>query len=274
VWEFWCLRGHAQEGWRRLETALGAGGPATLSRAKALTGSAHLANEAGASIETQVDRAVRALALHRELGDAWGIAYGELQVAGAVAERGDLGEAQGLFEESARRLRELGDEHHALQATRALAWTYEELGELERSKALHRENLARARTSGNRLMEARSLGSLGAILGDEGRLEESLPLIGEAYRLDRELGDPGEIALDLYRFATALAAAGRLERAAELVACGDAFDEQLGTVLPGWGMAMRERALALVGEGHESAAERGRSLTPDQAVELALTELQ
>jgi len=278
VWEFWCLRGHAHEGWRRLEGALGAGGPATPSRAKALTGSAHLANEAGASIETQVDRAEQALALHRELGNAWGIAYGELQVAGAVAERGDLEEAQGLFEESARRLHELGDEHHALQATRALAWTYEELGDRERSKALHRENLARSRASGNRLMEARSLGSLGAVLGDEGRLDESLPLLAEAYRLDRELGDPGEIVLDLYRLACALAAAARPEPAARLLSRGDALQDEVATALPGWGVAMRERALALVREQlHEDALaeaqEQGRALTADEAVELALAEL-
>jgi predicted ATPase len=278
VWEFWCLRGHAPEGWRRLEAALAAGAPATPSRAKALTGSAHLANEAGASIETQVERAEQALALHRELGDEWGIAYAELQVAGAIAERGDLGEAQQLFEESARRLHELGDEHHALQATRALAWTYEELGDRERSKALHRENLARARARGNRLMVARSLGSLGAILGDEGRLDESLPLLAEAYRLDRELGDPGEIVLDLYRLAAALAAAGRPDPAAQLIGRADALREEVGTALPGWGAAMRERALTgvlaqLDAEALGDAREHGLMLSPDEAVGLALAEL-
>ncbi|MEX0673801.1 MAG: adenylate/guanylate cyclase domain-containing protein [Gaiellaceae bacterium] len=274
IWEFWCLRGHAPEGWRRLEALLRADERPTRARAKALTGSAHLAEEAGADSETQIRRAEESLELHRALGDEWGVAYGEFQYAGAIAESGDLARAQPLFAESIDKLQGLGDGHHALQARRALAWTHEELGDRERSKELHRENLELARASGNRLMEARSLGSLGAVLGDEGNLDESLPLILEAYRLDRELGDPGEISLDLYRLASALAAAGRLECAAELVACADAFDEQLGTALPSWGIAMRERTLAFVGEGQEAAAERGRSLTPDEAVELALSELQ
>ena len=278
VWEFWCMRGHAPEGWRRLESALRLDDRLSPARAKALTGSAHLANEAGASIETQVLRAEQALTASRELGDEWRIAYNELQVAGAISEQGDMRTAQQLFEESARRLHELGDEHHALQATRSLAWTCEELGDRERSKELHRENLARARASGNRLMEARSLGSLGAILGDEGRLDESLRLLGETYRLDRELGDPGEIVLDLYRLAAALAKAGRAEQAARLVGRGDAHREDAGLALPVWGAAMRDRALADASERLEAdalakAQEEGRTLTVDEAVELALGEL-
>ena len=278
VWEFWCLRGHAPEGWRRLESALRLGDGSTPARAKALTGRAHLAGDAGASVEVQVLRAEEALAAYRELGDEWGIAYNELQVAGAIAESGEMERARALFEESARRLHELGDEHHALQAARSLAWTCEELGDRERSKELHRENLARARASGNRLMEARSLGSLGAILGDEGRLEESLRLLGETYRLDRQLGDPGEIVLDLYRLAATLARAGRAKQAARLVGRGDAHREDAGLALPVWGAAMRDRALVEASERLEAdvlagAQEEGRALTVDEAVELALGEL-
>jgi len=276
VWEFWCLRGHNAEGWRRLEAALHADERPTAARAKALAGSAHLAAAAGAGEELERLRAEQALALHRELGDNRGVAYAEFQLAGAISEQ-DMARAQPLFEESARRLRELGDEHHALQASRALAWSYEELGDRDRSKELHRENLVRARAIGNRLMEARSLGSLGAILGEEGRLDESLPLLAGAYRLDCELGDPNEIVLDLLRLARALAPAGRAETAARLLSRAESLHEEVGAAMPFWGKSMRDEALSIVRAQLDDRAladawEYGRSLSTDEAVELALDE--
>src|SRR5205823_1471995 len=118
IWEFWCLRGHAVEGWRRLENLLAFDERNTPARAKALVGSAHLGVSAGASPSARRHRAEEALRLHRELGNAWGIACSEYEYAMVYATEGDFAAARPLVEESRRRLREVGDEHRALQATR------------------------------------------------------------------------------------------------------------------------------------------------------------
>jgi predicted ATPase/class 3 adenylate cyclase len=113
VWEFWCLRGHVAEGWRRLEELLRADEHPTIGRAKGLTGAAHLAPETPAGAASFRPRAEQALALHRELGDPWGIAYAEYQYALVFAVEGDFAAALPLVEKCVPRLRELGDEHRA-----------------------------------------------------------------------------------------------------------------------------------------------------------------
>src|SRR5439155_1020837 len=82
------------------EHLLDADSQPTQARAKALTGAAHLAPETSVGVETFKRRAEEALALYRQLGDPWGIAYAELQFAMAVAFEGDFAVAQPLVEES------------------------------------------------------------------------------------------------------------------------------------------------------------------------------
>jgi len=280
VWEFWCLRGHFAEGSRRLEDLLRMDEQPTMARAKALTGAAHLAPQVGGTAQPYRLRAEQALALHRELGDPWGIAYAEYQFALVSTEDGDFAAARPLVEQSARRLREVGDEHRALQAVRVLAWCYEELGDVERSKALTEDLLRGARATQDRQMEARALARLARAADDEGRSGDAFALLKEAYRLDREIGDPSEIALDLVRFARTLAYAERAEAAVALLSCADLMREELGLpdVLPPWITAIREgaesRARARLDQGaFVEAWEEGRRLTADEAVALALESL-
>lgn len=274
VWEFWCLRGHAPEGWRHLERLLRADETATSARAKALTGAAHLAPQVGADDDICRRLAEQALALHRELGDEWGVAYALVQLAGAIS---DLERAQELYEQSVHRLRELGDEHHALQANRALAWIAGEVGDIERYVALNEDNLRRARMLGNSLMEARALASLGVQAGYEGRFAEAVALLKEAYRLDRVMGQRTQVALDLCRLAQAFGVAGRAEPAVWLAARADALAEELGVTLPSWGTAMRDEGVSrarerLTDDEFATAWQRGRSMGIDEAVALALEE--
>src|SRR5439155_17326577 len=105
---------------------------------------------AGADRESHGRRADEAVALHRELGDAWGIAYAEFQYAGRFNEFGDFATALPLLEQSVQRLREVGDEHRELQAMRWLAWASQELGDAERFRALHEEILAEPGRSASR----------------------------------------------------------------------------------------------------------------------------
>jgi tetratricopeptide (TPR) repeat protein len=278
VWEFWCLRGHITEGWRRLEQLLALDERATPARAKALTGAAHLALSAGAKSEEMRVRAEQALALHRRMGDPWGIAYAEFQYAATFAEIGDFVAARPLLEESVQRLHEVGDEHRELQARRFLAWSYRELGDPERYRIIYEENLRRARAIGDGENELWALENLATVSTDEGRPREALTMLRQAYQLARDSGDPTAIDMNLVRFGYALAFANRAGIAVRLLSLSEAMHEELAWTYEGWFVALKEKALerarARLDEAEFAEAwEQGRKLTPDAAVALALGEV-
>ena len=278
IWEFWCLRAHYAEGWRRLEHLLELDERPTLARAKALTGAAHLAPHLAEAAAVDRIRREQALELHRRLGDPWGIAFAEYQCAVGSTAAGDFATARPLVEDSVRRFRELGDEHRALQATRSLAWCNLELGEIDQAKRLYQELLEGARAVGDRHMEARALGSFAVFASDEGRHRDALALLEQAYRIDREFGDPSETATELIRFARALAIADRPQVAAILLSCAEAMREDIGMVLPGYVEEFRveaeTRARGLLDEDSFAEAwEQGRKLTEQDAVSIALAAL-
>jgi hypothetical protein len=152
---------------------------------------------------------------------------------------------------------------------------YEELGDIERYRELTEENLALARSLGNKRIEARALGALAMVALDEGRLEDALAMMSASYRIDRELGFSIFVAIDLVRFAAILAAGGRAAEAARLLARADALREEIGFTEESWAAEERERTCAAVVSALDEAAfsdewERGRELTLDEAVALAL----
>jgi len=275
VWEFWCLRNHAPEGWRRLEHIIELDDRPTPARAKALTGSTHLAFPAGADHESFGRRAEEAVVLHRKLGDAWGVAYAEFQYAQGLTAIGDFAKARPLFEQSVRQLREVGDEHRELQAMRMLAWASHELGDAERFRTLHEEILSRARALGDVEPQWWSLSSLGSVAAREGRHRDAIALLDEAYGIAREFGDPVMVALNLIRLGEALALADKPGLAARLLSVAEAMHEEGGWAYEGWLVTVRDAAEARARAQLDEAAfaeawEQGRKLTADSAVALAI----
>jgi len=270
---FWVMRGHTREGLRQLEVALGVDERPTAARARALNGAALMAFEVG-DAPTATLRAEEALTLNRAIGDAWGIAYARFLLGQAAITERDWVRAQQLFEESVRVFRELGDEHYTLVATFNLAWMYGELGDTERDRALHEENLVRARAVGNQRMEALALSVLARYVSDEGRVEEALSMLNAAYLIARDLGDRVESADILSRFADILASAERPTTAARVLSCSETLREEFGTERT-WVASRNEETLARIGAQLDETAfaeawERGRTLTADEAVALAL----
>ncbi len=271
---FWYLRGHVAEGKRRLEQTLHDKRP-TAGRAKALTGLALMALDGG-DPGTMKRCAQEALAIHQQLGDARGAAVSMQQLGHATLDLGDLAEGQRLFEESIGAFRELGSGYAALLSTHGLALVAHELGDLPRARALLEENLRQARASGLERVEARALSLLGFIASEEGRIEGALALLKAAYRIDRETGEALGIVLDLCRSARALVLQGAAENAALLLASAEAFRKEIGLIFRPFAVKMNDETLAAIRRGIDEAAfdeawERGRGLTPDDAVELALS---
>jgi predicted ATPase len=279
LWEFWCMRGHANEGWQRLEHLLALDIASTRPRARALIGSAHLAPLTDADPASMKRRAEETVAVQHEVGDAWSVAFAEHQYGAILCHIGDFAAAQPRLEEGVRLLRAVGDEHRELQAMRLLAWACEELGEPKRYRAIHEEILRRARAIGDIDNVAFSLASLSWVATREGRPAEALAMLDEAYRLDRQMGDPSAVDVILLKFARALGFAGLHEAAVRLLGAAEALHETAGWKYPDWVVDIKESttvsARSALGEGaFAEVLEKGRRLTPDEAAAMAVAALK
>ncbi len=162
--QFWDLHGQLTEGRQWLEAALKVEAPAIptpqwrASTAKALYWAGHLAKWQG-DYRQAAEWAEASLALCRELGDPWSLAY-SLYLSGSVATK------QGEFEA-------------------AKIW-------LDESLSLFRQVKAKWGT-------AHALGMLGNIARAQIGLEQAVPLWQECLRLHREVGDRRGIARSLNR---------------------------------------------------------------------------
>jgi predicted ATPase/class 3 adenylate cyclase len=273
---FWYLKSHLAEGRRRLESALAADTRPTAARAKALNGAAVMAFHSGDTAAARL-RAEGARALHRTLGDAWGVAYATMTIGNALAEEADLTGAQQLLAESVRLFVELGDELYVLIASSNLASVTGELGDLEGLRAVHEENLSRARKLGNERMEAGILGELSIFVRDEGRLQDAAEMLRAAIRIEHRLGNVVYLAIDLGRLASVLVRMDEAGQAARLLSSSEALTEDVGAGVPSWAARRNEETLTAIRAQLDAtalaqASEEGRALTLDEAVALALDE--
>jgi predicted ATPase len=270
LWRFWYLKGHLAEGRRRLESVLPTDERPTAARAKALNGAAVMAVNSG-DTEAAKLRAEEALALHRELGDAWGAAYSGFMLGNA---EDDAAKTQQLYEESVRVFREHGDEHSALLVTRNLASIYADLGDDERARALYEDNLRRARRTHNDRLEASTLGALAMIALDEGQVEDAASMLETSLRIHDRLRDVLDTAVDLCQFASVLARQGKAGTAARLLASFESLGDEVGIRRSGVA-EMNEATLAAIRTQLDAAAiaeawGQGRKLSVGEAVTLAL----
>jgi predicted ATPase len=270
LYRFWYLRGHFEEGRRRLEGLLRVDGRPTAARARALNGAAVMAVDP----TTARLRAEEGLALHRELGDAWGATYSTYMLATAATEESHWARAQPLFEQSLQGFRDLGDEHYVLLATDALAWMYRQLDDVERGRGLHEEVLRRARAQSNDAVVALQLAQLATFALQDERVGEAFSMLKESLRLYRDLGLLGGVFENLSRFAEAHAVMRRAGLAARLLSRAEALREEIGGG-PAWVAEMRETTLAAIHAQLDEVAfaeawARGRALSVEEAVALAL----
>jgi len=271
---FWEV-GHLTEGRHWLENLLPRDEHPTAARAKALVGAALIARQSGDAERARL-RAEEALALHRELGDLWGTANAGVMLGLTLSDEGDFARARRLYDESAQLFRDAGSEDNALFATRLLGWVYEELGDSERARAVLEDNLGRARDLGNRQMEGQTLGALAFLALEEGRARDAVSMMKDVLRIDRDRGVPLQTLFDLGRFARVLALAdGSATDAARLLSSAEAIREEIGAGLPPFFAKVKEEALTAIRARLDDATfdeawEQGQTLTPDEAIAIAL----
>ncbi|MCY7304218.1 MAG: adenylate/guanylate cyclase domain-containing protein [Thermoleophilia bacterium] len=275
--DYWGAKGYLAEGHRRLEDALAADDSPTAARAKALNAAADMQIGQGDAARARL-RAEQGLALHRQLGNTWGVAASLFLLGSCEADDQEFERARQLWEESAHLFHQAGDSFQTLLATRMLAWAYDELGESDRARGLIEDVLEQARATGDKHLQVHALESLAHTAAPEGRLEEAAALLREAYELNRDLGDRFRQAILVCRFARVLAFAGRAGTAAKVLASGETLHEEMGASPMGWLRRGNDQALTLIHAGLDEAAfaeawEQGRKLTADEAVALALDSL-
>jgi predicted ATPase/DNA-binding SARP family transcriptional activator len=277
LWRFWYLAGHLSEGRRRLDQALAVHEAPTAARGKALVGSAVMAVNTGDAGSAR-QFATEGLALHRSLGEPWGVAYCQYML-GAVARTEDEYEpARALHEAALAAFRALGDEHTALLVSRNLAALLDDMGDGDAARALYQDNLRRARADQNGRLEASSLGALSTIAFDEGRVGDALWLLRESLRLHRELGDRLDTAVDIGRAARMIAMAGRVVVATRLVgalaATGATIGVRRGTVGAMTDLTLESARRQLPEAELQRALREGEALNLDAALAAALDALE
>jgi predicted ATPase/class 3 adenylate cyclase/DNA-binding CsgD family transcriptional regulator len=253
LWRFWWGHGYSTEGGRWLERALSrsSGAPASV-RAKLLAGAGWLAllqgDDAGARLLNE-----ECLALGRELGDSWLIAFA-LRTLGFIANgQGRYDQATTLLQESLTLARDIGDlflaadslaglglvgwrrgdYSHAqslveeglalcrqLQFQGGIAWLSCDLGEMAyhqgdytRAAALFEQSLTIRRKLGNQKEVAWTLHCLGEVALAQGDNLTAQTYQEERLRIEQELGNKQRIATALTSLALVMHAQGKVTQA-------------------------------------------------------------
>lgn len=269
---FWYMRGHLREGSERIERILARALPPTPAQARLLDGAAVMAlNRA----EYQIARhhARDALAVHEQLGEAWGAAYAQMLLGNAASGEDDFATASRLTERSATQFRKLGDDYYARLATANHAYHLQELGELHRAREVLEANIDSARAATDERNLAGSLGQLAQVTIMQGRPSDALAPLTQSLRIWDSIGDLTMAARDLRRLARVLVEAGRPEAATRVLAASESMREDAGQQ-EGWIAQVNQRILddirpALDDATFERAWSEGRGMPIDDA--LALT---
>jgi predicted ATPase/DNA-binding SARP family transcriptional activator len=224
LWGFWWLRGTMVEGRRRLERLLereeAARGAFLAARERSVSGAA--VGEALGSPDAGV-RAARAralacsgvlahfqgeydtarafyeesLAIQRELGDRWGVAFALTGLGFLAQRRGDLTVARDLQGAGLPLWRELGIESGIAWSLNSMADVAHQQGDLETARSLFEESLAIRRKVGDDWGAAFALSGLGLVAADQGDLEAAQTLLEESLTIRHQMGDRPDIALSL-----------------------------------------------------------------------------
>jgi len=272
---FWMTRGHVSEGREWCTRVLSAPGASqrTAQRAKVLNGAGLLAYH-------QLDYAAarvyhgEALAIRRELGDRKGIAVSLNNVGIVALDQGDVGLARSMHEASLAIARELGNRHGIACSLGNLAMVAAERQDFAGARPLAEECLAIQRELGDQAGIAIGLHTLADLEFMQSDFESARAHLRESLTMLRELGHKGRIAYSLEELASVIAALrqparaariwGAVERLREAMGAPAAKSDVLSARVAAARAALRDDVL------FQAAWQQGRTLTLDDAMELAL----
>jgi tetratricopeptide (TPR) repeat protein len=188
---------------------------------------------------------------------------------------GDYARAMTLAGEGATIARVIGDLRALADALVYLGLAQQYNGDLDQARRRYEEGLPIARRYGDRHLISMTVNILGQLAVAQGSHDEARRLLREALLLAREVGNVRRLSFSLSAIATLAKARGDAEQAVRLDAASRAAAESVGTARAQPARAFTDgeisAARTALGEAATmAAAEAGRRLTVDQAVDEAL----
>ena len=283
LWHFWAMHGHLGEGRRWLERilALETQGRTLLlpsARVKLLNGEGSLAFYQGdhASAHLLFEEG---LALARDVGDKWGMAFALDGLGAQAANQGDYERATTFSEQSLALSREIG-------AKWLNAITQINLGELARLQGDYQQatrfyegSLALLREVGDKWFIAIVLHDLGQVAQDQGQYDQAKAIHKESLALCQELGGQRSIAMCLEKLAGVAGAQRQPERAARLLGVAEAIRQAITAPMGALDRPDYERSVTMAYAGLDkekfaAAWAEGHTMTLERAIEYALENLE
>ena len=281
LWPFWWIRNYQPEGRRWTETVLLRKDELSL-RLRIRTTVAVTALAYGQGDSEAVERyAGELMRLSREAGgDAYAesIAHGGYGLVAMM--RGDFEVATEHLVEALPLFREAGEDGLAAQTQTWLGTILLLQGDHEGAGRRFEEGLASGRSCGDRMSIHNALFNLAQLALADGDYDAAARRFAEGIVPSQEIGDRGNVAHILEGLGAVAGARGEAGRAARLLGASEALITAIG--LRGHTYYQFDRSLqerinagvrATLGEAaFETALEEGRAMTPEQAIEYALSE--
>jgi non-specific serine/threonine protein kinase len=270
---FWTKRGLYGEGQLWLEQALAVDRAAGGLRARALIGLAHMHTFRGRHAEVGA-LASEALALGREAGDAWVVAFALFLQGLAALELGDHQQAIALALEARDAATVSGEEVQHGGPLLILANAAVAMGDHDRAQALYDESIDVHRRAGDAWGLSIIVSAAAGLRIIRQDFEQARAQAAEALSLGQQLEDPRAIAWSLDVFAGLLAAEGDNDGAARLWGASDGLLEGVGgSLVPsiGW---IRDRYFepvrtAFGDDAFDAARAGGRAMSVVDAIAFA-----
>ena len=275
LWRFWQQRGHLLEGRETLRALLDrpmAGSP-TKARARALGG---LGSVAYWQADTTASRRAyaEAVEIERGLDDPAGLAEALYNAGYADALFSDGPSARAEYDEAIQIYEAIGDTRGLLNVREALVFILLHSGDLSGARAVQEQSLADFRIAGESMRIASALSGLTAIELLDARFDAAHQSLDEALAMFRAAGDMQRVSSLLTMAASLALGEGRPERAARLSGAAAVLTEPLGRIATPIKLLRIDDPVpaartALGHEAFEAAYAAGRSMSFDEAIELA-----
>jgi predicted ATPase len=218
----------------------------------------------------------QALAVASENGDTWNIAWA-LSVRGLVLimiNEGDFIEAESTLEKSKALFREVHDEWGYASSVLALALKAYIQDDQATSLALHEDALVKSRQLGDKYFEIIACRFIGILQVKQGDLTLGIATLQEALILAQQLDSKYELYAILWDIAQGTQQAGQLDVAIRLYWSAKIMAESIGI----WRVEnntefqrnLADCRTALGESAFAAAAEQGRTITIEQAIDFAL----
>jgi predicted ATPase/class 3 adenylate cyclase/predicted negative regulator of RcsB-dependent stress response len=265
---FWRNRDHELEGYRWTMQALANAETAVPDRrARGLLAAGSLAGTVGKTAEA-IELLERSALLHQDLGNERLAAHARFTLAIEVLEAGDPARAREMLERAALTF---SDPEDSGRAVLMLGEAERALGDTQLAVRHFDEAAAVAAQIGDRHLEAAATHAAGDMHLAHRRVDEAVACYRRSLGLLRGLESMRMVGASLGGLAAVAAVQGNLKRAGALWGAFEAFETALEyPIAPSSRRLYESKLKACRGEEFEHARERGRGLTVEAAVEVAV----